>query len=94
MSAGRARGREDVLECLNGNSNSPARYGQGLDGFRREAAVSGDLEQSGSRQIHVRQRGLLQAHALKPSKFPKLSVHASALDFLEGHAAPSLLNKS
>jgi len=39
-------------------------------------------------------RGLLQAHALKPSKFPKLSVHASALDFSQSHAAVSLLNKS
>lgn len=82
VSAGRARRREGVLEGLNGDSNSPAGHGQGLDGFCRQAAVSSDLEQSGSRQmIHVRQRGLLQAHALKPPKFPKLSVHASALDF-------------
>jgi hypothetical protein len=41
----------------------------------------GNLQQSGSREVHGRQRGLLRAHARKPSKFPKLSVHAPALDF-------------
>ena len=45
MPAGRARGGERVLERLDSYGNDAAGRGKRLDGFRREAAIIGDLEQ-------------------------------------------------
>lgn len=77
---GRERGVQSDLQCLDGTSQWPAGRGLRLDGFGCEATVVGHLQKPGSGEVHGRERSLLQAHTLKPSKFPKLSVHASALD--------------
>lgn len=98
MPAGRTCRAQGDPEGLHGTSECAAGRGLRLrdlrfDGFGCEAAVLGDLQKPGSGEVHGGERGLLQAHTLKPSKLPQLSVHASALAIPNGHAAVSPLNK-
>ena len=79
MPGGDPRGAQNQHERLDGPCEGAARHLR-FDRLGCDAAIVGDLEQPASREVHVGEGGLLQADPFKPSKFPKLSVHASALD--------------